>query len=265
MNNTENPNESLNQIIGKRIRNVIKLKGLTQKEVAEQIFYKETSFSDMLAGKKGISQENLVKLSKILGCSTDYFLGLNDYPSKDPSVTKISEYTGLSTGAIERLHTFKDPECFKQYYRIPSPDPRFPDYTEEKIREEFGDDKLYLSLLEPKSIVWLSNFIAHNTTSLKIENEFISYILELARKMEFDAAQKEMLHQLEENPDSKELNQLYDQVILHQENCTGHLDSLKESISSDFSDFCNWYFKELEKQAEQIYLKNAKESTSSDK
>ena len=266
MNNTENPNESLNQIIGKRIRNVIKLKGLTQKEVAEQIFYQENSFSEMLSGKKGISKENLVKLSEILGCSTDYFLGLNDFPSKNPLVPDIADYTGLTDFAIESLHMYKNADPYKKYKNIPVPDPRFPDYTIEQLKEEYGDDKLFVSLVEPKSILWLSAFIALNSTCLKMENTFISYKIECIRKTAFDVAQKELLSELnKDNHASDEKNQLYNQVILHQENSASHLAILKESVLNDFSDFCDLYFAALESDAVEIYLENTKKRVNSDK
>ena len=238
--------------VGSRIKAVLKLRGLTQKKVVEKIYYSESAFSEALSGNKGFSVETLVK---ILECSTDYFLGLSDFPSKNPLVPDIADYTGLSANAIERLHSFKDADCYKRYRRIPLSDPRFPDYTHEKLKEEYGDDKLFLSLLEPKSIVWLSNFIAQDTTALKIENEFICYLLEYVRKIGFDSAQKELQSKLNENnSDLEETNQLYDQVVLHQENSAGHLDTIKESIFNDFANFCNWHFAKLEKEAEEIYL-----------
>lgn len=257
--------KSFKEEVGKRIKAVIKLRGLTQKKVAEKIHYSETGLSEILSGKKGISKETLVELSKTLECSADYFLGISDFPSKNPLVPDIADYTGLSANAIERLHSFKDTDYYKRYRRIPLSDPRFPDYTQEKLKEEYGDDKLFLSLLEPKSIVWLSNFIAHNTTALKIENEFICYLLEYVRKIGFDSAQRELQSQLKENnSDSKEIHRIYDQVVLHQENSAGHLNELKKSIINDFVDFCNWHFAGLEKDAERIYLESNKETSSSD-
>lgn len=248
--------KNFDEEVGSRIKAVIKLRGLTQEKVAEMIPYSPSAFSTALSGKtKGFFKETYVKLSKILECSTDYFFGLSDFPSKNPLVPDIADYTGLSANAIERLHSFKDADCYKRYYRIPLSDPRFPDYNHEKLKEEYGDDKLFLSLLEPKSIVWLSNFIAQDTTALKIENEFICYLLEYVRKIGFDSAQKELQARLKENnSDSEEINRLLDQVVLHQKNCAGDLNELKESIINDFTDFCNWHFAKLEKEAEEIYL-----------
>lgn len=248
--------KNFDEEVGSRIKAVIKLRGLTQEKVAEMIPYSPSAFSTALSGKtKGFFKETYVKLSKILECSTDYFFGLSDFPSKNPLVPDIAKYTGLSANAIERLHSFKDADCYKRYYRIPLSDPRFPDYNHEKLKEEYGDDKLFLSLLEPKSIVWLSNFIAQDTTVLKIENEFICYLLEYVRKIGFDSAQKELQSKLNENnSDSEETNQLYNQVVLHQENSAKHLNDVKNSIINDFADFCNWHFAGLEKDAERIYL-----------
>lgn len=250
--------KNFDEEVGSRIKAVIKLRGLTQEKVAEMIPYSLSAFSTALSGKtKGFFKETYVKLSKILECSTDYFLGLSEYPSKNPLVPDIADYTGLSANAIERLHSFKDADCYKRYRRIPLSDPRFPDYTHEKLKEEYGDDKLFLSLMEPKSIVWLSNFIAQDTTALKIENEFICYLLEYVRKIGFDSAQKELKSKLNENnSDLEETNQLYDQVVLHQENSAKHLNDIKNSIINDFVDFCNWHFAGLEKDAERIYLES---------
>ena len=139
--------KNFDEEVGIRIKAVIKLRGLTQKKVAEKIPYSPSAFSTALSGeKRGFSMETLVKLSKTLECSTDYFLGLSDFPSKNPLVPDIAYYTWLSANAIERLHSFKDADYYKRFYRIPLSDAPFPDFTEEQLREAYGDDKLYLSL-----------------------------------------------------------------------------------------------------------------------
>ena len=91
--------------VGRRIKAVLKLRGLTQKKVVEKIYYSESAFSEALSGNKGFSVETLVKLSKILECSTDYFFGLSDFPSKNPLVPDIAKYTGLSAKSLSILST----------------------------------------------------------------------------------------------------------------------------------------------------------------
>lgn len=53
-------------------------KGLTQKELAEQIGIKQNSYSDWETGKNEPSLDNIVKLAKIFDTTTDDLLGIKN-------------------------------------------------------------------------------------------------------------------------------------------------------------------------------------------
>lgn len=55
-------------------------------------------------GDRQVKAEYLVKLSKHYGVSVDYLLGLYPNPSIDKDVKQVTNYTGLSDGAVARLH-----------------------------------------------------------------------------------------------------------------------------------------------------------------
>ena len=63
------------KIFGARLREVRKIKKLTQKELAEQIGIKQNSYSDWETGKNEPSIENLVKLADLFDVSLDWLFG----------------------------------------------------------------------------------------------------------------------------------------------------------------------------------------------
>lgn len=83
-----------------------------QIEITKQslINYESAAENDSGIGSRvteyaGMSANNLVKLSKCFGVSTDYLLDRTDVKSIDPNVQAICQYTGLSESAVEHLHT----------------------------------------------------------------------------------------------------------------------------------------------------------------
>ncbi len=62
-------------MLSKRLKELRKEKGLTQKEIAQLLNIKQNSYSNWETGKKNPSQENLSQLAQILDTSTDYLLG----------------------------------------------------------------------------------------------------------------------------------------------------------------------------------------------
>ena len=66
--------ENLLREMGKRISGQRKLLGLTQEEIAEKLDVSVQFISYIERGQKGISLENLIKLSKELNISCDYIL-----------------------------------------------------------------------------------------------------------------------------------------------------------------------------------------------
>ncbi|VTS17920.1 helix-turn-helix domain-containing protein [Streptococcus dysgalactiae] len=66
-----------------RLKQRRKEKKLTQKEIAPLLGIKQNTYSDWETGKSEPNLENVVKLSKILGTTTDELLGQTIYPKVD--------------------------------------------------------------------------------------------------------------------------------------------------------------------------------------
>ena len=69
-----NDSEKLLKEMGQRIVELRKQKGLTQDELSEMVSVTSQMISYAELGKKAIRPENLCKLSKALGVSSDYLL-----------------------------------------------------------------------------------------------------------------------------------------------------------------------------------------------
>ncbi|MFS9191427.1 helix-turn-helix transcriptional regulator [Streptococcus parasanguinis] len=53
---------------------------MTQREVAEYLSFTHSAYSKIERGERVLSAEVLVQLSELYNVSTDYLLGLTDYP-----------------------------------------------------------------------------------------------------------------------------------------------------------------------------------------
>lgn len=58
-------------------------KGISQKEIALTLGVSQPTVSEWESGKKTPSGKNLMQLSELLDCSTDYLLGVTNYPIGD--------------------------------------------------------------------------------------------------------------------------------------------------------------------------------------
>lgn len=90
--------------IGKRICERRKLMGLTQENLAEQMDVSIQMISNLERGVKAIRIDNLVRLSQILGISTDYILtGQQSQRDLDRLSKQISQLTEDQRDMIEVL------------------------------------------------------------------------------------------------------------------------------------------------------------------
>lgn len=94
--------------LGKKIESLRKKHGETQPQLqkAMGLSHRET-ITQWECGERQVKAEYLVKLAKHYGVSVDYLLGLYPYPSIKEDVKQVTKYTGLSDGAVERLHNMK--------------------------------------------------------------------------------------------------------------------------------------------------------------
>lgn len=90
---------------GTRLKAQMKKKGIRKQAVlAEMMDVSESSIKDWVQHYTFPGYDNLAKLCRIFApCSADYFMGTIEEPNYD--LQFIMNYTGLSSDAIERLHT----------------------------------------------------------------------------------------------------------------------------------------------------------------
>lgn len=66
----------------KRIRDLREDRDFSQKFVANVLSFSHTNYAKIERGEVSLNAEILIKLSKLYGVSTDYILGLTDYPNR---------------------------------------------------------------------------------------------------------------------------------------------------------------------------------------
>lgn len=65
-----------------RLRDLREDNDLTQKDVAQYLHIKQNTYSQYETGHRQLSIDMLIKLSEYYNVSTDYILGLSDFPEK---------------------------------------------------------------------------------------------------------------------------------------------------------------------------------------
>ncbi|MFA1310500.1 MULTISPECIES: helix-turn-helix domain-containing protein [Streptococcus] len=65
-----------------RIRDLREDNDFTQKFVAEKLSFSSTNYAKIERGEVVLTAEILIKLSALYNVSTDYILGLSDYPQR---------------------------------------------------------------------------------------------------------------------------------------------------------------------------------------
>lgn len=71
--------EKFDQIkIGKRLKDLRKESGLTQKELADKINLSQNMVSSLEKGVSAMSVKTLMQLCSVFKCSADYILGFED-------------------------------------------------------------------------------------------------------------------------------------------------------------------------------------------
>ena len=89
--------------IGCRIGRVREKRGLTQSALASLIGESPRTITHWENATRDIRTEGLIALSKALGVSADYILGLTDVETPNQTIQAIHKETGLSEAAVEAL------------------------------------------------------------------------------------------------------------------------------------------------------------------
>lgn len=83
-------------ILGHRIKERRRTLSVTQEQLASELGVSRTAVAKWESGEKEPTLQNLTKLCKILGCSSDYLLGIEESPAA----------AHLSDRAREALNSF---------------------------------------------------------------------------------------------------------------------------------------------------------------
>ena len=91
--------------LGERIAFERKDKGISQEELANKIYIKRELLNMIENDKRVPKIDVLVDISKNLGISTDYLLGLTDVKTTDTDLYSACDYTGLSEEVVNILRS----------------------------------------------------------------------------------------------------------------------------------------------------------------
>ena len=101
----------------RNLREAMQDKRITQAEIGEALGKTRQAVAAYSAGKSIPDAETLADLSKLLGVSADWLLGLSQHRTTNPTLQAAAEYTGLTEKAIEMITHITAPNClFKQAF-----------------------------------------------------------------------------------------------------------------------------------------------------
>lgn len=116
-------------LFGKRLREVRKNQGLTQKQLADKLGLTKTSISCYESGSRTPTLDTLIDLANELGVELSYFLGTeNYYVASDDSDYGIN----LAKDEIDLIKEFRHHELL--YKRLLSEPKRTIELIEKKVR-----------------------------------------------------------------------------------------------------------------------------------
>jgi|GEM_PF-2137131 len=104
MANKKQPNLEYQLGYNVNFRTLRENKGLTQKQLADELHIVHSTISDIEKGKNTPTIEQLQLYHDYFKVSYDYLLGYTNVT--DVEMSKMSEYTGLTEKALEKLHDF---------------------------------------------------------------------------------------------------------------------------------------------------------------
>lgn len=92
--------------IHNRINELMKNENLSQQGFADKLGIPRSNVNNWTRGANNLKADDIAKISKTFGVSADWLIGLTDIEntSNDETVKMVSNYTGLSSKAVECLH-----------------------------------------------------------------------------------------------------------------------------------------------------------------
>lgn len=80
-----------------RLKQAREKRGLTQADLSKEAGLPSTTISHFESGSRKPSFDNLRRLTKVLGVSTDYLMGIVDTPDATGAATRIARHLGNAT------------------------------------------------------------------------------------------------------------------------------------------------------------------------
>ena len=96
-------NDNLKKKIGERINAALIKENKKQKELAQELGVTDNTISYFVTGTRTPNIEQIIKIASYLNTTADYLLGITDVKVPNLDTRSISEKTGLSEEAIQKL------------------------------------------------------------------------------------------------------------------------------------------------------------------
>ena len=154
-----------NSAFAVRLRGCMEKHGITQSELAKDINKTRQAVNYYTLGETVPDADTLILISKRLGVSVDYLLGLSDAAAIDTNIQDIHKLTGLSGKAIDMLMRVNDSLSI-----LDSLDKKWIDtinFLLETAQIELPDGLLQIGIL-PILTNYLMNGVVSNTSDLYI-------------------------------------------------------------------------------------------------
>lgn len=118
--------DHFNDTFPRILRNLMEKEHTRQAALADYCGVQRQSISQWQNGNTRPDIDSLKKIAQFYSVSTDYLLGIVDYPTKDKDLSVVCEYTGLSQDAIANIRqnksdltsAFLESEEFSEIIRI---------------------------------------------------------------------------------------------------------------------------------------------------
>lgn len=93
----------MNTLIGKNIKELLRKKSLTQKELADKLKISESRLSRYLSGEREIKHELLAEIASVLEITTDFLMGIEIYDFNFPRIrAELFKRKGLFTDSEKK-------------------------------------------------------------------------------------------------------------------------------------------------------------------